>query len=263
MSIIQFSWPDRRPIARLTVSSPSLVKPGNPNGWLFELYPGKTQDEQIAAYINTAIALMRGFQGCILWDVEGGSQPQYLGCPDLAQQISGESWQASFFTRFRQAGFLVGCCLRHGLWDLAAGKFVQPVDRTLLLYRKAAWARAHWKCRLFYIDSNADENGVPLPADTFLLLHKALPDCLFIPEHENPAYYRTCAPYLAMENGDDSPPPDVLADTPDAFGVVNINLGDIAAHLPRLLERRGKDIILVDRWQRTDRDAALTQLMGG
>lgn len=251
----QFTWTDRRPIGKLNLTQMNLVKTSNPNGWLFELYPGATFAERIQAYVDRAIEVMKKLngQGMIVWDIEGAAQPQYLGSPDDVS-LTGEHWQAGFFKQFRDAGFKVGCCLRPIIWD---GNLVTaPEDHALSMYRKAAFAREKWQCKLFYVDSPFLAMGDKLlPVDLFKLLHKALPDCLFIPEHGNLDYPLWTAQYREVRNpaiGSTPTIAQVAAVVPDAFSVINCSVDDPATLLKsadylRGLFRAGQ-VALLDAW---------------
>lgn len=256
----EFSWTDRRPIVRLVTCEPSLVTPANPGGWLFNLYPGANFAEQMSAYANRSIEVMRSIdaQGMIVWDIDGARYPaaMYVGAPDQAVAMNPElgGRVEDFFARFRSAGFKVGVCIRPCEFNAATGKQEDSPDPFATLLRKAKFARQVWKCRLIYVDSNYGSvaRGDLLPATLAARLHKdeALRDVLFIFEAEDRNYYRHSAPWLALENGDDGTPADVLADIPDAFGVININTGDVPKHFDKLVAavKRG-DILITDGWQ--------------
>lgn len=254
----QFTWTDRRPIAALHVADEAHRSLTNPAGWLFDPTIDITTQAglldfklRVITSVNTALSIMRRInaQGMIMWDADGARYGTYLGCPDLALDLNPELniiGLGSFFLRFRVAGFRCGVCIRPVEFNFETSKLEDSTDPFATLYRKAKFAHDRLGCTLFYVDSNGDPN-LPLPATIFARLQKSFPDCLFIPEHEDRSYYLFTAPYLALENRETSTPQSVRDDIEDAFGVININTGDIQTNFNSLKAavNRG-DILLVD-----------------
>jgi hypothetical protein len=271
-----FTWADRRPIGALHIASPELRSPSNPSGWFHD--PALNAADPVAlrnrflAYADGAIGVMReaNAQGMIVWQIDGTRYGQFLGCPDIATKINPEltpALAAEFFARFRAAGFLVGVCIRPEEFDEATGQLTPAADPYESLLRKASFARREWKCRLFYVDTNmmAAPGVKPaqykalIPAAVFARLHKALPDCLWIPEHElvwgvgvnDLGYAQTTVAYQELRGGDLGTPAAVRAACPGAFSVLNISEGDVGANQAALNAAvRAGDILLWNSWWR-------------
>lgn len=264
----EFVWPDRRPIGILHLSDTGFVSQMNPCGWLFDQSRGLKNGVQ--DYVTRALGVLKKInaQGFVVWDLEGMAYPKasYLGAPDRVRELNRDMPYDEFFYSFRAAGLepgvLVRCDEEH--FDSEANTWVNVVspDPFQTLLRKSAYARKRWKCKLFYVDTNMYDwrtTGELLPATTFERLHKALPDCLWIPEHmKEPgrdgidySYYQHSAPYMELRNKDTGTASRVLENVVDAFSVLNVTgvMGKIPENtIPLRTRLKRGDILMVDAW---------------
>lgn len=283
-----FTWSDRRPIAALYVANDESCSAANPAGWLFDKSIDIATPTDLANlrrrfldYADGAIKVMHEIdaQGGIVWNIDGARHGSFLGCPDQAVLLNPEigGFADEFFARFRAQKFKVGVCIRPLELDLKTGQLAPAADAYQSLLRKAKFARARWKCQLFYIDTNliaAPAVDPPqyvslIPAAVFERLHKDLPDCLFIPEHEriwgngqvDPGYYQRTAPYMELRGGEVGTPAPVRTIVPGAFSVLNVSEGDIPGNLPALIEStKAGDILMINGWWRSDQINDLLKL---
>jgi hypothetical protein len=258
------SWPDRRPIGALFLSTSALGAPGNPRGWFHDKETDFTGPEGIArlrervlAFARQSLAVLQGLdcQGMVTWDIEGQEYPHaisYLGDPrSLPPEM--EALADEYFRVFAEAGLRTGVCIRPQLPVRAAYadgvQQIEAKDPVAVLDAKISHAKNRWGCTLFYVDSNGDPN-VPLPFTVFRELAAKHPDVLLIPEHENAAYYTCTAPYSDFANLKQlGTPANVRRLYPDAFSFLYIGHGDPAPVRAELVEavRRG-DILVVHGW---------------
>jgi hypothetical protein len=249
----QFGWNngDMRPIGIWHLSDKSRVTAENPAGWL----DGPNWQ---AAYLARAIPVTHriGAQGVIVWDLEGASQNgldangaarMYIGSPDLAAAMNPGVDYVGFFKAIKAAGLIPGVCLRPHEYDPVAKLWRKSTDPYQTLARKAAFAYA-WGCRIFYVDSNVSDvnGGEVLDPLIAARLSVAFKDCLWIWEHETPAYYLWSAPYMELRNGETAAPESVRSFIPTAFAAINISGGDVRGNASALL--RGRSLFLVDSW---------------
>jgi hypothetical protein len=271
----KFTWRDRRPIAALHVASSGHTSTMNPSGYLFDLSLNVQDRDEMTRrfheYAKGAIETMKSFnaQGGIIWEIDGCRYGSYLGCPDLALTLNPEMYGIvnEFFSTFRVNGFKMGVCIRPGEFDFVQGKLVPPRDYFTNLLVKARYARETWKCRLFYVDTNFENCGQQvldayghlvdpplLPAILFARLHQALPDCLFIPEHENVDYHLWTAPYRELRMSETGTPANIRENVSNAFSVLFLSDGNIDGELIRENASEIKaslargDIAMVNGW---------------
>jgi HEAT repeat protein len=103
-----------------------------------------------------------------------------------------------------------------------------PVEE---LSSRIAYTKKNWGASIFYVDTNnygknvnGVEKGTLMPAAMWARLAAKHPDVLFIPEHENPEYYATTAPY--NQPGVDptaKTSPDIRSKYPGAFMVSTLH----------------------------------------
>lgn len=270
---MSITWIDRRPITAIHVASDLRRSATNPAGWLFDpsidINDAPALKARFMAWADSSIAVMKELnaQGMVVWNIDGARFGSFLGCPDQAIEINPEigGYADEFFARFRAQRFKVGVCIRPGEFDKSTGKLIPAADPYASLLRKAAFARTRWKCTLFYVDSNVllapgtDQVVSILPSAIFARLHRALPDCLFLPEHEKVwgngsvdiGYYQGTAPYQELRGGDTGTPAIARAAVPGAFSVLNISDGDVAGNLAALQAAVAKgDILMMNGWWR-------------
>jgi hypothetical protein len=286
-----FSWKDRRPIAVMHVADGYLRgSKTNPATWLMDPTIDVTTEaglqdfqKKMMAYADQAIAIMKDLnaQGMIVWEIDGGRFPQamYMGSPDYAIAFNPElnygrhgeygdkgGIVADFFAKYRDAGFKVGVCIRPCEFNIETHVMEDSKDPYETLLRKAKYAHDTWGCRIFYIDTNTEHVGdfPVLPATVFDRLHKALPKCLFIPEHEDifyqsgfryEDYYLYTAPYQDGRTEALEIFPRVLENIPGAFQCVNVSAGatstpEAQAKLVRSV--KAGNILMIDAWWRND-----------
>ncbi len=180
-------------------------------------------------FADRCIKVLKGVnaQGMIVWDAEGGENPHpitYIGDPRMVKVLAPEMEEIypAFFKKFRDAGLRVGCCLRptqvyfnkktkkwaHGTGSHdAKGRNPLNDDYSRLhpkglpwwqffpvaerLSRKIDYAKKHWGCTIFYVDTNGVHRQVGEERKTkWTLLQSSVwrevierhPDVLLIPE---------------------------------------------------------------------------------
>lgn len=242
-----FTWTDTRAIGVWHLSEPTQADEKNPAGWL-------DGPNWVDTYLARAMPVLKRInaQGVICWDIEGGRDGanMYLGSPDLAAKINPDIDYNGFFRRIRAEGFVPGVLIRPHEYDHQTKKFRQSVSPYDTMYRKIEFARTTWKCRLFYIDTNLEDinGGKLLPAIYFARLHKAFPDVLLIPEHEDATYHLWTAPYreLRWPMDETGTPAAVRACIPTAISAVFLSDGNVRGNAEALA--KGRSIFLMNAW---------------
>lgn len=240
MSPIKFSWPDRRMIGALVISSVSKQDAqANIRGWFptekINILTAAGRADlrtKLLAYAKQSVTILKEMnaQGMVTWDIEGQQFPHsisYVGSPDKVKAVAPEMDAIidEYFSLFRKAGFRTGVCIRpqeftlnkEGTW--AVQKDVR--DPAAVLIRKIKYAYKRWGCTLFYIDSNVDSTTALMPAEVFKKVHEAVPYALLIPEHQNVKYHEYTAPYEDMRFGLDHMDEMTKAAYPSGFLVIN------------------------------------------
>lgn len=264
-----FTWTDRHPIGILHTSDSGFISASNPAGWLFDQSRGLRSGMMTYAARSIEVLKRIDAQGMIVWDLEGMRYPKaaYLGAPDIVLDINreyGDGVLDEFFHYYTLADIVTGLLIRpdEPMFDTENNTWVNTVsaDPFQTLLRKATYAHKRWKCRIFYVDTNMYDyrrSGELIPATTFERLHKALPDCLWIPEHmKEPggddidySYYQSTAPYMELRNGSVGTPTRVYGEVKDAFGVLNVTGGRIRENREVLRSSLSiGDILMVDGW---------------
>lgn len=235
-------WQDKRPIGSLFLASYSRdgKEKGNPRNWVFSPSFQKGKGEQkfidfkkdLINYADRSISILKkmGAQGMITWDIEGQEFPHaitYIGAPELIEKMAPEMNKVidDYFRRFSDAGFRTGICIRPDsvIINVKSGKVyhVAVKDPAYTLIRKIRYAQKRWGSTLFYVDSNVEPNGGPMPARIFEQVARACPDVLVMPEHITLEYYRFTAPYREMRSNIFLVNEAVKSIYPDAFLVLN------------------------------------------
>ena len=272
-------WPDRRPIGSLILATTAAGWRTNPRGWLLD----KTIDvstnhgrgdfqEKMLGWADRSIRVLLDMhaQGMITWDIEGEEFPQsttYIGDPRALDQLAPEMNEIAdaYFKKFREAGLRVGICIRPQQLVVSnnghSAKQVEPADPAKVLIDKVTYARNRWGATLFYIDSNGDPNR-PYPVEVLERVQKAVPNVLLIPEHHNLSYYAATAPYVELRQDRFSTPAQVRDVIPEAFSVINIADGAVAAKHQQLQDavKRG-DILLFRGWYDDPLNAKIRDLV--
>lgn len=223
-------------------------------------------------------------QGMIVWDPEGSENPHpitYIGDPRMVRVLAPEAEDIypEFFRKFLDAGLRTGCCIRptqvyldekkgwshgtgsHGpernplgddfsaVWPkgLPWWRFYPVVER---MCRKIEYARRHWGCTIFYVDTNGvyrqagekQEFGwALLDSHVWRDILRRHPDVLLIPELGTgaPAAWAYAAQYLQPPYSGARTPDEVLELLPGAFSVcqsVNLSPADWDKRRGELLE---------------------------
>lgn len=287
-----FNWNDRRPIAALHLNDAWLPhkSPTNQAGWLFDPSIDVTTDaglqdfyKRMMEYADQAILIMKDLnaQGMCLWELADGRyiDAYYMGSPDLAFALNPElnfgrhglygnvgGLLYDFLAKFKKAGMKTGTCLRPCEFSLETHKMEDSPDPYETLLRKAKYAHDWLGMQIFYVDTNTFHvaDFPILPATIFARLHKALPRCLFIPEHEDiwyptdykyEDYYLYTAPYQDGRMEKLEVIPRVLKNIPKAFQCVNVSGADTKTPENRqkfIQSVKAGNILLIDGWWRND-----------
>jgi PKD repeat protein len=266
---VQLCWPDRRSIGTIHLASPALGFAKNPRGWFGDSSIDITTPSGKAAFqarvlsaADSAITVERNMnsQGMIVWDVEGEEYPHaisYIGDPRLVPTLAPEIDPVidQYFQKFKNAGLKVGCCARPQQLVVNGSTATQNevADPEALLSNKVSYAHSRWGTTIYYVDSNGSTDSA-MDAQIFHHLLDAFPDCLFVPEHENTAYYAFSAPFAELDLGDVDVPAEALMQYPNAFWCNYIAPDhnpsmDLNPYVPALVQgvRRG-DILLYRGW---------------
>jgi hypothetical protein len=253
---IQFTWPDRRPIGKLNIGA------NPPNRWIWDVYPdiyrGASLIDKARAYFDRSLVQLKQLdaQAVAFWDCEGMKYPQpisYIGSPDKAQRMNPDFPYDEFFGWYTDAGYKLGFTIRPTEFNLKTHRQVESPDPIATMIRKCKYAMAQWGASIFYIDSNVwPDPWLVYPGMIFAWLQKALGDVLIIPEHKGPWVHLWTAGWREFNDlpvSETGTPPDILAEIPDAFSVLNVSIGQIPAHAVELKASfdRG-DIPLIDAW---------------
>ena len=262
----QLKWDDRRSIGMLILANSAGGYATNPRGWFNDSSIDVTTPSGIAAfqqrlldYADGSIAILKAMnsQGMITWDIEGEQFPHaisYIGDPRIATTLAPElnGVVDQYFKKFRDAGLRVGLTLRPQRLVLSSdGESAtqnEVSDPAQLLIDKISYARNHWGCTLFYIDSTGDMSD-PVDAAFIERATGAFQDVLLMPENKNTRYYAYTAPYTELRAGFTSTPARVQRAYPAAFSLINTADGDLDAKRDalRAAVKRG-DILLYRAW---------------
>jgi hypothetical protein len=186
-----------KPIVYVHPASVEYVTSANPHGWhpairyryVSELVPN------LAKFADAIIAGMRDIdaEGIIVWNAEGAKDYAkglgFYGDPRLIRKEF-----AGFFQRIRQAGFKVGCCIRHT--RIIDGIHVEPWSVVDELSAKVQAEKALGCGDYAYLDSNCDYLAERPIRDSFLhMVKERHPDTVLIPEWSVANYLPSCRPY--------------------------------------------------------------------
>lgn len=267
-------WRSRKPIGKYAIcDGPHTgASASNPKGWFFNpaiVMGGDETDFRAAAnaYADGSIDVLDSIhaQAAVFWQLEGGAPdtPFYLGDPTKLFDLSPE-WLAGmtnprtlegsviheFLGRFTSAGYKLGCTLRPHDFNFGTLLWETSNNPTHTLWRKARYAYDRLGMRIFYVDSNVTEpnSGPVLPAIVFEKLRRLLPDCLFVPEHEEGGYYAVCAPFGDSSDGFMPTPAYIRDYYPHAFRFVNFGGCTLEQYEALINSPTGRDILTVDAW---------------
>jgi hypothetical protein len=252
------NWPDRRPIGQLILATSGTGWATNPRGWLLDPTINVTTAAGIASLKTRILAwaqasvtnlLNMNAQGMVTWDIEGEQFPQdtsYVCDPSVFEQVAPEmaGIADAYFQVFQNAGLRVGVCIRPQNFTFAANLssasqsyVTDPGQVTQILIDKVTYARNRWGATLFYMDSNVVSATNPNPIDSSIIqtLQQTFPDCLFLPEHSVTQYWAYSAPYLQLNQGFTSTPPDPRFIYPEAFTNIYVPNGPIQADFNTLV----------------------------
>jgi hypothetical protein len=230
----EICWPDRRAIGTIHLSNPPMGVANNPRNWFGDASVNINTPSGLASFqqrmlalADSSVSILKGMnaQGMIVWDIEGQQYPQatsYLGDPPLLAQLAPEMDPIAdaFFKKFRDAGLSLGCCARPQHLVVNGNTAYQDdsasVDPETELRTKVTYAYNRWHITIFYVDSNGSTDS-PIDAQIFHHLLDSFPDCLFVPEHKNTAYFAYTAPYAEFDLGYVDVPSSARQQYPGAF----------------------------------------------
>jgi len=270
----RINWTDRRPIGGIFLASSGINVATNPRRWI--LNSGKIDirtdqgkgvfREALLRLADRSIKILEGAdaQGMITWDPDGEEflGACYYGDPRLTpvlapeMEFKGEGTLPAvdeYFAKVRAAGLKVGLCIRPQQITMVDNKPVQQaVDdehAAQVLKGKIAYAKKHWGCTLFYVDSTTTA-GRPLSPDVFKAVAEAYPDVLLIPENESMRYFAYAAPFNSyVHHKVTSTPAGARMVYPKAFSVLMASDGDRPEdHNALLNAARSGDILLFNCW---------------
>jgi hypothetical protein len=257
-------WSDRRPIAMFIIAAngPKSNSAVNPRGWFnnpaLNFLTDAGQDDfskRLLAYARRSLPVLRAMkaQGMIAWDIEGEqySTVSYIGDPRVAVQLAPELARNNaidkFFEVYRLAGFKVGVTVRpqrlvfKGDLPIQQQEITDTDEAVRNLADKISYAREHWGCSIFYIDSTGPGDDPAI----FVRVHQQFPDVLLIPENPNVGIYSACAPFGSARVNRVQTPDYVRQIYPDAFSVIDTTVEKTDPHLPELIEGvRHGDILM-------------------
>jgi len=264
------SWPDRRPIGMLMLSSSVPHHALNPRGWfLNDPEIDTTTDagrarfaDRLMAYADKSVSVLKrmGAQGVIIWDCEGQEFPHatsYIGDPRrMPPEIAPLA--DAFFRKFSDAGLRTGVCIRPQLpvvpvyGQQAEQREVPIADQFAVLSDKLAYVSKRWGCTLFYVDSDVDRAHVaegPIDAEVFRRLAAAYPAILLIPEQKTASYWASTAPYCELRGGWASTPLLPRLAYPHAFSVIAVNDGPLEGRHAELVAAVARgDVLMFRAW---------------
>lgn len=233
-------WPDRRPLALLrlwTATDPG----GNPRsydhvppGTDLATAGGRRRFATALAEAGTTIGrrlVAAGYQGVIVWDIEGRQHNEllYVGDPRRLPELAPEMEVAAdgFFAALRGTGLHTGVLLRPQRLERDAAtasgwRQRSDVDPALELVAKATWVRRRWGCSLFFINAMTAAPGADghhLPAGTLTTLATAVGadrgDSLIITDRPTAEEWGVAAGWFPLMAGGATPlPPTVIAQHP-------------------------------------------------
>lgn len=267
-------WRSRQPIGVQHICSPDHTGASdiNPKGWFWDPTVNVVGDPNALRvkaneWADTSVALLTAAhaQAVLFWQIEGGGPdvPFYFGTPNKVLDLNPE-WLAGvtntrtlegsvikeFLDRFTSAGIKVGFTLRPHNWNFSTLAWETSPNPTQTLFQKARWAYDHLQARLFYVDTNCvlPSDFPVLPAIVFEKLHRLMPDCLFIPEHEEGGYYAVTVPFA--DSADlYTPTPSYIRDYyPHAMRCVSLNGATPEQFNALLSSPTGRDIVAFESW---------------
>jgi hypothetical protein len=281
----QFPLPDAsRPLGIWHLSDPSFVTKDNPGGWNLDAGGAPCSNQWQDNYIARALPLLRrmGAQGVEIWDIEGSSlglPAQYVGQPEIAQQLNPTFDYKRFFGKIRAQHLTAGIAIRANQ-KIIDGKPVEIpwIEQYETIRQRVAFARKEWKVKWVYVDSNTREalpagianawvDGWLTPSTMWARLHMEFPDIIFIPEHKDAATHLWSMPYRALNVGESCTPAYIRNDIPRAISFINcsaVSLDDLRAALPALRASiAAGDILAIDAWQDSPQNALLAEAYRG
>lgn len=272
----ELEWRDHRPIATIFFATSIAGYAHNPRGWLLnpnlDVTTAAGRTEFKAAMLRCTdesirTALRLNAQGLIVWDVEGQEMRHpisYLGDPRVLPQAAPEmdAIVDEIFARVRHASMRAGITIRPTRPIRSGGgtngwEQTEVADPTAEMQAKIDYARRRWGCTLFYADSNVEGHQVEgrtetrtMTARIFERLARQNTDVLIMPEHAEPQYWATTAPYKEYQQGYTGTPEEVRAVYPHAFSVLRVVDGPpLAAHWTELKNAVASgDILLFRAW---------------
>jgi hypothetical protein len=282
-------WTDRRPIGTLFGCRGNNMGGTNTNGW----FNDKTIDidtpagrkvfaEKLLAEIDRTIGVLKEVdaQGVIWWDIEGARNPHpitYIGDPrvldpkhpqhdkyvpelDTEVEYKGQKMMLvdACFKKFQDAGLKTGVTIRPNtlVWN---GKPEQTGggDAAEILCAKVTYAREHWGCSLFYVDSVSEwfSNW------SFEKTVAKYPDILLMPEWARTRSYRhsSQSSYTRFTGFWRGVPAEMQACWPDAFCCMT-NVDYVKNYEDALYAVRHGNVQMFNCWYMCDEAKAIKKI---
>jgi hypothetical protein len=138
----------------------------------------------------------------------------------------------AYFRKFLDAGLRTGVCLRPQSVSINSEGY--PIQKELAgeeayqnLKTDIEYARKHWGCTHFYIDSTFDPiTKGSMDPEILTRLNREFPDILMMPENQTMLYYSSSAPLDSMaHHGVTRTQPKIREVWPEAFSVIMANGG--------------------------------------
>lgn len=228
-------WSDRRPLAllRMWVATDATGNPRSydhvPPGADLTTADGRRIYATALAQAGTTIGrrlVSAGYQGVIVWDIEGKQHNDllYVGDPRRLPELAPEMDLAAdgFFAALRQAGLRTGVLLRPQRLErdvTAASGWRQrgDVDPAAELVAKATWVRQRWGCSLFFINAmtaTPGADGRHLPTGALASLATAVGaergDSLIITDRPSAEEWGVAAGWFPLMASGPSPLPEAV-----------------------------------------------------
>ena len=274
-------WDDRRPIARVFLSSSAdeARTASNPRGWLndgsIDVFTEEGQQEfrrRMHAYIDQVVENCKknDAQGVLIWDFEGFEflPATFVGDPRELKQLAPEMerFADEFLKKFSDAGIRIGMTIRPSIirYRTDDDGVVTPIhgnmgfDIIQNMADKIKYAKDRWGAEIFYVDTNIQwyfsaVNGKPtsrvIPAKDMIRLAQMHPDVLIFPEFGSAAYYSALAVYGELRGGRASTSSEVRTLYPDAASVIVPSEGDVTGRWNQMVQGvKAGDILTIDGW---------------
>jgi len=276
------SWPDRRPIGQLMLSShgrSSPFDPRNPRYWRFRPSADVTSPAGRAEFetwllteADKTVKILKQMnaQGVIVWDIDGQQYPHPISYGGEPRRIPPEMQGVvdKLFKRFTDAGLRCGVNAGGRRFSIAAdGRASQdfiddPNGMFQMIDEKIRYVEKRWGCTLFYIDAPGGPRW-PADASVFRRLAANHPNALLSPEHTTIIDYAWIAGIWGTRHGP-SPSSEARWVYPRAFSIITtsaMSLGRGSTTWQDLVQNvRDGDVLMFASWVSTPQSQAVAQI---